>query len=137
MEIKEAKEILESRIALIKSEFPEMADYREALEIAVNALEKRTVKVTGERLTARDEKAGTAYYPQCFEEPCFGMGCEKKECLLKYAVVEKLAKYEDLEEKIGEELTKYFQLASAGTRDTFIADLNKIVEGIKKLEVEG
>ena len=137
MEIKEAKEILESGIALIKSEFPEMADYREALEIAVNALEKRTVKVTGERLTARDEKAGTAYYPQCFEEPCFGMGCEKKECLLKYAVVEKLAKYEDLEEKIGEELTKYFQLASAGTRDTFIADLNKIVEGIKKLEVEG
>ena len=137
MEIKEAKEILESRIALIKSEFPEMADYREALEIAVNALEKRTVKVTGERLTASDEKAGPAYYPQCFEEPCFGMGCEKKECLLKYAVVEKLAKYEDLEEKIGEELTKYFQLASAGTRDTFIADLNKIVEGIKKLEVEG
>ena len=31
-------------------------------------------------------------------------------------------------------LTKYFQLASAGTRDAFIADLNKIVEGIKKLE---
>lgn len=57
--------------------------------------------MTAERLTARDEKAGTAYYPQCFEEPCFGMGCEKKECLLKYAVVEKLAKYEDLEEKIG------------------------------------
>lgn len=27
------------------------------------------------------------------------MGCEKKECLLKYAVVEKLAKYEDLEEQ--------------------------------------
>ena len=52
-----------------------------------------------ERLTARDEKTGTAYYPQCFEEPCFGMGCEKKECLLKYAVVEKLAKYEDLEEQ--------------------------------------
>lgn len=52
-----------------------------------------------ERLTARDEKAGTAYYPQCFEEPCFDMGCEKKECLLKYAVVEKLAKYEDLEEQ--------------------------------------
>ena len=52
-----------------------------------------------ERLTARDEKAGTAYYPQCFEEPCFGIGCEKKECLLKYAAVEKLAKYEDLEEQ--------------------------------------
>lgn len=101
MEISEAKEILESRIALIKNNYPEMADYREALEMAVNALEKR--KVTGERLTARDEKAGTAYYPQCFEEPCFGMGCEKKECLLKYAVVEKLAKYEDLEEKVGDD----------------------------------
>ena len=33
-----------------------------------------------------------------------------------------------------QELTKYFQLASAGTRDAFIADLNKIVEGVKKLE---
>ena len=53
MKISEATEILKERIALIKSEFPEMADYREALEMAVNALEKRTVKVTGERLTAR------------------------------------------------------------------------------------
>lgn len=103
MDLKEATEILKERIALIKSEYPEMADYREALEMAVKALEKQTAKVTGERLTARDEKAGTAYYPQCFEEPCFGMGYEKKECLLKYAVVEKLAKYEDLEERIGGE----------------------------------
>ena len=103
MEIKEAKEFLKRRIALMKCDYPEITDYMEALDVAVNALEKRTVKVTGERLTARDEKAGTAYYPQCFEEPCFGMGCEKKEYLLKYAVVEKLAKYEDLEEKIGEE----------------------------------
>lgn len=55
--------------------------------------------MTAERLTARDEKFGTAYFPQCFEEPCLGMGCMKEECLLEYAVVEKLAKYEDLEEK--------------------------------------
>ena len=55
--------------------------------------------MTAERLTARDEKAGTAYFPQCFEEPCLGKGCKKKGCLLKYAVVEKLAKYEDLEEQ--------------------------------------
>lgn len=103
MDLNEAKEILEERIAIIKSDYPEIADYREALEMAVKALEKQTAKATGGRLTARDEKAGTAYYPQCFEEPCFGMGCEKKECLLKYAVVEKLAKYEDLEEKIGGE----------------------------------
>ena len=51
------------------------------------------------RLTARDEKAGTAYYPQCFEEPCLGMGCSKKDCFIDYVVVEKLAQYEDLEEQ--------------------------------------
>lgn len=51
------------------------------------------------RLTARDEKAGTAYFPQCFEEPCLGMGCMKKECMFKYAVAERLAKYEGLEEQ--------------------------------------
>lgn len=43
MDLKEATEILKERIALIKSEYPEMADYREALEMAVNAIEKRTV----------------------------------------------------------------------------------------------
>ena len=53
MKISEAKEILESRIAIIKSGYPEIADYREALEMAVKALEKQTVKATGERLTAR------------------------------------------------------------------------------------
>lgn len=103
MDLNEAKELLESRIAIIKSDYPEMADYREALEMAVNALEKQTVKATGGRLTARDEKFGTAYFPQCFEEPCLGMGCMKKECMFKYTVAERLAKYKDLEEKIGEE----------------------------------
>ena len=53
----------------------------------------------GERLTARDEKSGTAYYPQCFKEPCLGMGCKKKECLFINEVAERLAKYEDLEEQ--------------------------------------
>ena len=78
MDLSEAKEILKERIALIKSDYPEMADYREALEMAVNALEKRTVKVTGERLTARDEKAGTTYYPQCFEEALLWHGLRKE-----------------------------------------------------------
>lgn len=55
--------------------------------------------MTAERLTARDEKFGTAYFPQCFEEPCLGMGCMKEECMFKYAVAERLAKYEDLEEQ--------------------------------------
>lgn len=52
-----------------------------------------------ERLTARDEKTGIAYFPQCFEEPCFGMGCEKKECSIMWKVAERLAKYENLEEQ--------------------------------------
>lgn len=51
------------------------------------------------RLTARDEKAGTAYYPQCFEEPCLGMGATKKDCSLMWKVAERLVKYEDLEEQ--------------------------------------
>lgn len=51
------------------------------------------------RLTARDEKTGTAYYPQCFEEPCLGMGCSKKDCFIDCVVVEKLAQCEDLEEQ--------------------------------------
>nr|DAV33861.1 MAG TPA: hydrogenase/urease nickel incorporation protein [Caudoviricetes sp.] len=41
MIIEEAKEILESRIAVIKNNYPEIADYRQALELAVKALEKR------------------------------------------------------------------------------------------------
>lgn len=40
MELKEAKEILESRITLIKSDYPEISDYRNALELAVKAFEK-------------------------------------------------------------------------------------------------
>ena len=44
MEIKEATEILESRIVLIKDNYPEIADYREALELAVKALEKQIPK---------------------------------------------------------------------------------------------
>ena len=44
MEIKEAKELLESRIAVIKNNHPEIADYRKALELGVKALEKRIPK---------------------------------------------------------------------------------------------
>ena len=37
---KEATEILESRIAVIKNNYPEIADYRQALELGAKALEK-------------------------------------------------------------------------------------------------
>ncbi|MCI5650372.1 MAG: hypothetical protein MR332_13285 [Fusicatenibacter sp.] len=46
------------------------------------------------RLTARNEQ-GYAYFPQCFEEPCNGSGCQKERCEYMNAVCEKLAVYED------------------------------------------
>lgn len=49
------------------------------------------------RLTARD-KHGHAYFPQCFEEPCCGSGCQKDTCEFLNKVCEKLSDYEELEE---------------------------------------
>ena len=66
-----------------------------------------------ERLT-KISKAGNAYYPKCFEEPCCGMGeCLDDNCSLILDVCKKLAEYEQLEEqgllvrlpcKVGEKL---------------------------------
>ena len=36
-----------------------------------------------------------AYYPRCFEEPCYGSGCKIKDCQFETAVCERLAAYED------------------------------------------
>ena len=36
-----------------------------------------------------------AYYPRCFEEPCYGEGCKIKDCQFETAVCERLAAYED------------------------------------------
>lgn len=48
------------------------------------------------RLTSRDEH-GNAYFPQCFEDPCNGSGCQKEQCEYLNVVCEKLAEYEDTE----------------------------------------
>ena len=66
-----------------------------------------------ERLTKISE-IGNAYYPKCFEEPCCGMGkCIDNNCNLVNEVCNKLAEYEELEERLhkifGEEST--FSLA--------------------------
>ena len=53
MDINEAKEILKERIALIKDNYPEMTDYREALELAVEALEKQIPKKPTEHIDKR------------------------------------------------------------------------------------
>ena len=36
-----------------------------------------------------------AYYPRCFEKPCYGSGCKIKDCPFETAVCERLAAYED------------------------------------------
>lgn len=36
-----------------------------------------------------------AYYPRCFEEPCYGGGCKINDCPFETAVCERLAAYED------------------------------------------
>lgn len=50
------------------------------------------------RLTARDNE-GHAYFPQCFEEPCLGSGCEREQCDFLTQVCERLAQYEEKEEQ--------------------------------------
>ena len=49
-----------------------------------------------ERMTEwNDEQTRHAYYPRCFEEPCYGIGCKIKDCQFETAVCERLAAYED------------------------------------------
>ena len=49
-----------------------------------------------ERLTEWNESSHkNAYYPRCFEEPCYGSGCKIKDCPFETAVCERLAAYED------------------------------------------
>ena len=46
-----------------------------------------------ERLTQWQD--GHAYYPRCFEEPCYGGGCKDRDCLFETAICERLAADED------------------------------------------
>ena len=49
-----------------------------------------------ERMTEwNDEQTRHAYYPRCFEEPCYGGGCKIKDCPFETAVCDRLAAYED------------------------------------------
>lgn len=49
-----------------------------------------------ERLTKWNESSHkNAYYPRCFEAPCYGSGCKIKDCPFETAVCERLAAYED------------------------------------------
>lgn len=46
-----------------------------------------------ERLTKWEN--GHAYYPRCFENPCYGGGCVTRDCPFETAICERLAEYED------------------------------------------
>ena len=46
-----------------------------------------------ERLTKWEN--GHAYYPRCFENPCYGGGCVTRDCPFETAICERLAAYED------------------------------------------
>ena len=49
-----------------------------------------------ERLTEwNGEQTRHAYYPRCFEEPCYGSGCKIEDCPYEEAVCDRLAAYED------------------------------------------
>lgn len=49
-----------------------------------------------ERLTEwNGRQPRDAYYPRCFEEPCYGEGCKINDCPFETAVCERLAAYED------------------------------------------
>ena len=49
-----------------------------------------------ERMTEwNDEQTRHAYYPRCFEEPCYGGGCKIKDCPFETEVCDRLAAYED------------------------------------------
>jgi len=46
-----------------------------------------------ERLTKWEN--GHAYYPRCFEKPCYGGGCVTRDCPFETAICERLAADED------------------------------------------
>ena len=49
-----------------------------------------------ERLTEwNDEQTRHAYYPRCFEAPCYGSGCKIENCPFEAAACDRLAAYED------------------------------------------
>lgn len=55
---------------------------------------RRGVKKMMKRLTERNS-SGNGYFPECFKEPCLGLGCKKNDCVFIEQVCDRLADYED------------------------------------------
>ena len=79
-----------------------------------------------ERLTARDP-VGNAYFPECFKEPCGGVGCTKDHCVFLDSVCDKLAGYEEQ----GDQTEKLLAESEAAR-----AELGKRVAAAQKMNAE-
>lgn len=73
-----------------------------------------------DRLTGWDN--GHAYFTECFEEPCLGMGCVNEDCEFKILACQRLAEYEDIG-LIPEQLLEIDKMYSEKCRE--VAELRK------------
>lgn len=89
-----------------------------------------------ERLTEwNDEQTCHAYYPRCFEDPCYGSGCKIENCPFEAAVCDRLAAYEDTgltPEELKAALTKpLFLRVAAQALGVDIGRLSELAEADK------
>lgn len=89
-----------------------------------------------ERLTEwNDEQTRHAYYPRCFEDPCYGSGCKIENCPFEAAVCDRLAAYEDTgltPEELKAALTKpLFLRVAAQALGVDIGRLSELAEADK------
>ena len=93
-----------------------------------------------ERLTEWNEASHkNAYYPRCFEEPCYGGGCKINDCPFETAVCERLAAYEDTgltPEEIKAQFTEDTMINPAAQAPGVAADrLHELAEADKDARV--
>ena len=91
-----------------------------------------------DRLTGWDN--GRAYFTECFEEPCLGMGCINEDCEFKILACQRLAEYEDIG-LTPEQLLEIDKMYSEKCRE--VAELRKqqrwipVDEQLPKLDDDG
>jgi len=91
-----------------------------------------------DRLTGWDN--GHAYFTECFEEPCLGMGCINEDCEFKILACQRLAEYEDIG-LTPEQLLEIDKMYSEKCRE--VAELRKqqrwipVDEQLPKLDDDG
>ena len=98
MNLKQAITVLDSTIPPSNNKMVDMEHLpiAQAWETIKAALKLGQIQTEG-RLTAYND--GLPYFPECFKEPCSGMGCKKKDCEFMTDICRKLAAFEDDEER--------------------------------------